>query len=249
MISRSKWWQQILRQLRQHGHWCLLGACLLSGFVSLAQVDVLPPTSTDELTEILAELDRLGFRGQVALFIVFLPILLIAGASEAIGQSYVLFANRVRPFRFVLTLLINIAIFITAYLVTVLSVWITGRFIFGYEAVAQRGIIAVAASYLPLWLGFLAALPYLGSYIMYLLYFFVYLRLGQFLIEFGYTSVEAIVSVGLSLAIVYALRATVGKPLVWLVDRLRNAVAGTQLERSVEEALLKQDRVLLEREG
>jgi hypothetical protein len=172
-------------------------------------------------------------RDELVVYLIVLPTVLLAGLSESLGQSYILFVNRVNPLRFMITLAINILIFVLSFFVTVFAVWFIGRYVYGFEAAAQRSILAVGFSYQPLLLGFLSVLPYFGSYVMYLLYLIVYIRMAEILVQVGYAPTEAFIGAVLSLAIVYTMRATVGRPIIWLVNRLRNLAAGTQLERSI----------------
>ncbi|PSN11294.1 hypothetical protein C7271_24790, partial [filamentous cyanobacterium CCP5] len=70
-----------------------------------------------------------------------LIVLLTAGFSQAIGQSIVLFINRVRPIRFFLSLIAAAVLFVFSYLFWVLSLWLASDIIlrldFGFIEVAQ----------------------------------------------------------------------------------------------------------------
>ena len=165
---------------------------------------------------------------------VVLPVVVIAGISESLGQCYILFANRVKPLRFMLTLAINILTFVASFFLTVFAVWIVGRYVYGIDNVAQRAMLAVGFAYAPLMLGFLSVLPYFGSYVMYLLYLIAYIRLAELLVQVGFGALESFITAVLALVIVYALRATVGRPVIWLLHKLMNLAAGTQLEKSLK---------------
>lgn len=93
-------------------------------------------------------------------------IVLFAGVSEAIGQSVVLFANRVTPARFVLSLLMNALLvaggFASLVVLTWLSFLIPGSHPIGLQALTST----VALSYTPLMVSFLSALPYAGNALM-----------------------------------------------------------------------------------
>lgn len=229
----------------------IMGIVLMTLFYaagsSLAQESP-TPTPDEILAEFLGSTGEAEINAEFVLALIVLPTVFIAGASEAIGQCYVLFANRVRPFRFVLTICINILIFVAGFFVTVTSVWLVGRFIFGFDAAASRALIAVGVSYQPLWFGFLAVLPYFGSYIVLFLYFLVYWQLSRNLLQLGFTVQEAIVSSALSLMIVYFTRLTVGRPIMWFIGKLRNVVAGTRLEKTVEDALRYHGDLIIDRQ-
>jgi hypothetical protein len=196
--------------------------------------------------EVLSQLERarlgpdpaaIASASRVALAALVLPIVVLAGVSEALGQFYILFVNRVQPLRFAITIVINIVTFILSFFVTVFAVWLVGRFVFGFEAAVQRSLLAVGLSYQPLTLGFLSVLPYFGSYVMYLLYLATYILLAIFLVQLGFSPAEAFSSTVLALVVVYILRATVGRPVIWLGRRLRDLAAGTRLEKSVDDVL------------
>ena len=55
-----------------------------------------------------------------------LLIVLLAGLSLAIGQSIILFINRVKPIRFIFSLLLNGILFVFGFLFLVFSTWLTG---------------------------------------------------------------------------------------------------------------------------
>ena len=52
-----------------------------------------------------------------------LYIVLLAGLSQAIGQSIILFANRVKPIRFLLSLVIASILFLISYFFWATSTW------------------------------------------------------------------------------------------------------------------------------
>lgn len=214
----------------------LVGQVLFSTNVPTDQSNLNLDSPVLGIEDALLSLSNLD-SGQVVSVIVVAPIVLLAGASEAIGQVYILFANRVKPLRFGLTLFINVLLFFVNFIINVMLVWVIGRYAFGYDAAVIRAIFAVGLSYQPLLLGFLSVLPYFGSYLMYVLYFASYVLLGEILIQFGYSPIEAFISVIVPLMIVFVLRATIGRPVVWLSKRLRDLAAGTRLENRVDDAL------------
>jgi hypothetical protein len=91
-----------------------------------------------------------------------ITIILLAGLSQAIGQSIVLFANRVKPFRFVLSLGTAALIYFATYLGWVLSIWFVVDVIFQGEFTVISIATALALCYAPQLLGFLVAFPYFG---------------------------------------------------------------------------------------
>ncbi|HEY9908620.1 MAG TPA: hypothetical protein V6D18_13560, partial [Thermosynechococcaceae cyanobacterium] len=63
-----------------------------------------------------------------------LLVLLLAGFSQAIGQATVLFINRVRPVRFILSLVISSVLFVVSTAFWIGSTWLVSRFLFGTQA-------------------------------------------------------------------------------------------------------------------
>lgn len=102
--------------------------------------------------------DALTGGWKVALVIVFL-----AGLSDMLGQSVVLFANRVTPRRFTVSLLMSALVLVISAVVWIGSIWLVLRFIFGLEGRFYRVFVVVSLSYAPLLFGFLSLLPYLGA--------------------------------------------------------------------------------------
>lgn len=92
-----------------------------------------------------------------------LAVLLIGGLSYFFGQSAVLFANRIPPRRFLLSLLAGAA----ALAVTVFfwsgSLWVVVSLLLGAGVDLGKVVAIVALSFAPYWLGVLILFPYLGS--------------------------------------------------------------------------------------
>lgn len=91
-----------------------------------------------------------------------LLMVILAGVSETAGNSVVLFINRVRPVRFVLTLLVSGVILAFTYLVWTLSVFVTARYGFEVQEPFRVTAQVVAFGYAPRLFGFIEFLPVLG---------------------------------------------------------------------------------------
>ncbi|BAZ44340.1 hypothetical protein NIES4102_13480 [Chondrocystis sp. NIES-4102] len=89
-------------------------------------------------------------------------VVLLAALSQGIGQSVVLFINRVRPIRFLLSLAISAVIFTFDYNFWVLSTWLVATQIFKTSLSLIEVIETFGFSYAPLLLGFLMVIPYFG---------------------------------------------------------------------------------------
>lgn len=91
-----------------------------------------------------------------------LYIVLSAGLSQELGQDIVLFINRVKPLRFVLSLLIAAILFAFGYIFWVLSTWFACYLLLGRNTSYSALELTLGLAYAPLMLSFFVALPYLG---------------------------------------------------------------------------------------
>lgn len=99
---------------------------------------------------------------------VALAILFFAGVSDMLGQSVVLFANRVSFRRFWVSLFMSALVLGVSVLVWATSIWLVIRFIFALNDNLNEVFIIVALSQAPLLLGFFTLLPYLGNFMYHL---------------------------------------------------------------------------------
>ena len=97
--------------------------------------------------------------------LITLLVLFLAGVSETVGQSAVLLANKVTPRRFALSLALSGGIFIFGAVVSIISIWLIGTFIFHTEQSIIQIMREVSLGYAPLLLGFFILLPYMGTFI------------------------------------------------------------------------------------
>ncbi len=160
-----------------------------------------------------------------ALLVVFL-----AGVSESIGQSVVLFANRVSLARFALSILMNALViaagFASLVLCTWASLWISGAHVLG---LAQL-VVAVGLSYAPLMLGFLSAVPYAGNAIMWVLRIAQFVAMVTGIAAAGHLSLwVAAANAAIGWAVKLGLRQAFSKPFAALIGALSDAAAGKKL--------------------
>lgn len=94
---------------------------------------------------------------------------LLAGASLLAGQSVALFVNKVTPLRFFICLLLNGIIFAIGLVVWVVTIWLTAISFFGAQQSITATIRIVSMGCIPLVLGFLIMMPYLGPAIGWML--------------------------------------------------------------------------------
>jgi hypothetical protein len=98
-----------------------------------------------------------------------LMILFLAGVSETLGQSAVLFANKVTPRRFVMSLGLSGAVFIFGVLISICTIWLIGTFIFHADQPIIGIMREVSLGYAPLLFGFFVLLPYMGTFVEHVL--------------------------------------------------------------------------------
>jgi hypothetical protein len=161
---------------------------------------------------------------------VALLITLAAGFSNAVGQGIILFVNRVRPFRFILSLFLSAVLFVVGWVFWAISTRLA--YDIAFEPNSNWGQIGsiLGLAYAPQLLSFLIAAPYLGVPISILLSIWSFL---SFL-----TGMEAVLSLsawqaflcsGLGWAMLQVLQRTIGRPLKKAGQWLQNTAAGTQL--------------------
>lgn len=96
-------------------------------------------------------------------------VVLLAGLSQTIGQSAMLFINQIRPLRFILSVTIAAVIFVFNYNFWVLSTWLVTERFFDVDVSLLDVIKTLGFSYSPLLLGFLMIIPYFGMPILVIL--------------------------------------------------------------------------------
>jgi len=162
-------------------------------------------------------------------------IVLVAGLSQSLAQAIVLFVNRVKPLRFVLSLLIGAILFTFGYLFLVFSTWIIT--ITPWTVTPQFSLVAkvLGFSYAPLILSLLGATPYVGVPILYLLSLWHLLAMVVGFAAVGNISVwESFSYVALGWFTLQILQQTIGQPLAKLGAWIADKTAGVTLVRTFD---------------
>lgn len=168
-----------------------------------------------------------------------LQILILAGLSETLGQSVVLFANQIRPVRFVVSLFISVFLFIAGGFFWYGSISLVSRFLFNHPLHMEKLALGISFSYTPLLFGFLAFIPYFGQRILQLLYVHSFVILTRLLESYmGLPLWQAILCPLVGLILVQILRSTIGRPIIWLSDKLLDLASGKDYHRDLQNALL-----------
>lgn len=163
-------------------------------------------------------------------------VVLLAGLSEAIAQAIVLFLNRVKPFRFVVSLAIATILFVFAFLFWASSTWIVSILLFQQQVTLLSLTRTLALSYAPKLLSIFIALPYLGVPVSITLSIWSFLAfLVGIRATLGLGLVQAFWCGVLGWIVFQALENTIGRPFALLGQWLRNTVAGVALVTDLKE--------------
>ncbi len=159
-------------------------------------------------------------------------IVLGAGLAAAIAQSLMLFINRVRPARFILTLGVGAILFVVGYFFLVVSTWLVSRAPFTTPLSFATIANVLGISYVPLLFSFLAAMPYLGAPLGWLLsgWHLIAMVVGVAVVA-DLTRWQAISYVFLGWVVLQILERTIGQPLANLGNWLLNVVSGVTLAK------------------
>ena len=104
-----------------------------------------------------------------------LTVLFLGGLSITLGQSVVLFANRVSRSRFVLSLMAAALLFMIGIGFWAFSIWLTATYVLNKPQPFIQVLTVIGLSYAPFLFGFLVLLPYLGNILDNVLHIWVFL--------------------------------------------------------------------------
>jgi hypothetical protein len=169
----------------------------------------------------------------LALLVVFLACL-----SESVGQSIVLFINRVRPRRFILALLLATFSRVGGFLLWTVSVWLITRYGFERDLPISAIASAVGLAYAPQLLAFFVLTPFLGNIFSILLSLWsmvaiiIAVRVG---VELGFG--QAVLVSGLGWVLIQVWQRTLGRPIYALGRWLERRAAGVPLEFTMQDII------------
>ncbi len=157
-------------------------------------------------------------------------VVIFAGLSLAIGQSIVLFINRVKPIRFVFSLLLNAVLFTFGFLFLAFSTWLICLLPSSVDVPFRTLIKVFGFSYAPQLFSFLGALPYAGLPILNILSVW---RLLAAVVGFeaaaGVDGATAFGYVAFGWVALQFLEGSIGQPIAKLGQALAERVAGVDL--------------------
>lgn len=158
-------------------------------------------------------------------------VVLLAGFSEAVGQSLVLFLNHVRPARFGLALLLATLSHIAGYVIWTLTIWLAAGLLFGVRAPLLAVASAVGLAYAPQIFSFFILTPYLGNAFSVLLSLWSMLAVVLAVrIGVGLQTWQAVVVAGMGWLLLQVMRRTIGLPVLHIQRWMAAHAAGVALD-------------------
>lgn len=169
---------------------------------------------------------------------IMLGVAMVGGASLLLGQSVILFANRVKPIRFLLSLFLNGVLYLAGLSVWAVAFWLVGNWWFAAELPLQRAVRIILLTAAPMAFAFLGLIPYLGMPILRVLSVWsILIGLQVVQVEYQAGIYEALLVLGLGWGLILAVGHTLGWPLSKLRNRLWRAFIGVAPHDSVHEVL------------
>jgi hypothetical protein len=176
-----------------------------------------------------------------------LLVVFLAGLSQGLGQSVILFVNRIKPQRFGLSLLVSALLYVFGFLFSVLSIWMIAKLTFDKTQHFYLVTSVVGLSYAPFLFGFFILTPYLGSFVYMILSVW---RLAALLIALEVTLFltiwQALVCALLAWLLMALIDKAIGGPIQILTSSAQRFAAGKKLEE-IRTVFLKRDRKLWQR--
>jgi hypothetical protein len=156
-----------------------------------------------------------------------LVVLAVAGVSQALGQSVALFANRVRPRRFVLASAVAAGLFVASVVVWSAALALSAAVLADARAPLDRVVAVVGLGHAPRLLAFLTLIPYFGSGIGVTLTIWTFLAtaVGAGAV-FGLDLTGVLLVLGAAWLATEAAGRTIGRPVTAATRRLRAGPAG-----------------------
>ena len=173
-------------------------------------------------------------------FWITLGVAILGGISLLLGQSIILFINRVRPGRFVVSLLLNGILYTLSLVVWAASIWLIGDILLNNIDIdfstALRIMFVTAA---PMTLGFLVLMPYLGTPISKVLHVWsLLLTIGVVRFQYHVGLTTSLIIVGLGWLLILLMTFTIGRPVVYARNAVWHRIVGSPMDANPEDILL-----------
>ena len=165
-----------------------------------------------------------------------LIIVLLAGLSEALGQSVVLFANKVSRGRFLGSLIVSGLIFGVVVLCWTTTIWLVNSILLGHSQIASfpETFRVVGLGFSPLIFGFFILLPFVGGPIAAGLaaWSFILVLFGL-RYAFDFSLMEALYASTLGWLLYIGIKNTIGYPLTAAFRSLKRTTAGKTVHKDL----------------
>lgn len=167
-----------------------------------------------------------------------LGIALVGGISQLIGQSVILFVNRVKPGRFAFSLLLGGLTYFIGIMIWGTTIWLSGRFLFGSDANYLTVLRIVTLGAAPFVFGFLVLIPYAGVFIGRVLWVWSLLIVVSVVnFTYGFNFWQGAIVVGAGWLLMMIMTATIGRPIVAVRNALFKRVVGSKLDATTRDIL------------
>lgn len=161
---------------------------------------------------------------------VALAVVAIAGVSEALGQSVVLFLNHIRPSRFGLAVTIGSASHFLGFLLWTFTIWFAGGALFDQQHAFLAVASVVGLSYAPQIFSFFVLTPFLGNLFSVILSLWSMAAvIVALVVGMELETWQAVVLAITGWALLQTVRRTVGRPVMGMQRRLASHAAGVPL--------------------
>lgn len=169
---------------------------------------------------------------------IILAIAILGGASLLLGQSVILFVNRISPGRFAFSLLMNGVIFALSLAIWALAIWLTSRLLFPNAIPFLTVLRLVGLGAAPYVFGFLVLLPYAGNFIGKVLsvWSFLVVLAGLTTLAAGNFG-AALVCTVIGWVLITVMSATIGRPIIRARNKVWQRLTGADLDASVQDIL------------
>jgi len=156
-----------------------------------------------------------------------IAVAVIAGASTLLGDSVILFFNRLRGWRFALTLVLNGVSMAVLYLVQAAVVYLVGPLITGFQPGLAQVVTGVLLATAPLVFGVFVLVPYFGPAIAATLQVWGMVALWVIIdVVFRTDHWTALLITGIAWVSMQVLSRAFAAPIAWFGDRIWRLISG-----------------------
>lgn len=154
-------------------------------------------------------------------------LLFLAGISMTLGQCVVLLANKVKPVRFIASLIFSGIIFIITILIWAAVYKMLDFLLKGSSTSFLQMLRVISLALAPYILGIFILLPYAGSFLEHVFDIWAFLALAVAIaVTLHFSALQALLFALLAWLIIQTLKFTIGRPVIalqrWLMRHVAN---------------------------